>query len=49
MTPETLEALRYKAEREDTPIDEARNCALQYVRNGGKISWAPVDSRGNRI
>ena len=38
MTPEALEKLRYMASREDTPIDEARNAALRYVRNGGTVS-----------
>jgi len=38
MTPETLEALRYKAMREDTPIEEARNAALAFVRGGGSAA-----------
>lgn len=35
MSPEKLEALRKLAAHEDTPIEEARNAALQYVRHGG--------------
>lgn len=37
MKPDTLEALRYKASREDTPIEEARNAALAYVRGLGAV------------
>ena len=41
MSPEKLEALRKLAIDERTPIDEARNAALQFVRNGGKFSAEP--------
>ena len=38
MTPEKLEALRVMAAREDTPIEEARNAALAFVRGGGSAA-----------
>lgn len=41
MSPEKLEALRRLATDERTPIDEARNAALQFVRNGGKVASEP--------
>ena len=36
MTPDKLEALRKLAEDERTPIEEARNAALAFVRGGGQ-------------
>lgn len=41
MSPDKLEALRKLAADERTPIEEARNAALQFVRGGGKIESAP--------
>lgn len=35
MSPEKLQALQKLATDERTPIDEARNAALQFVRHGG--------------
>ena len=37
MSPEKLEALRRLAAHDSTPIDEARNAALEYVRGGGRV------------
>jgi hypothetical protein len=37
MNSEKLEALRKLATDERTPIEEARNAALQYVRAGGRV------------
>lgn len=36
MTPDKLEALRKLAADERTPIEEARNAALAFVRGGGQ-------------
>jgi len=41
VSPEKLDALRKLAMDERTPIDEARNAALQFVRHGGKFSTEP--------
>lgn len=41
MNPDKLEALRKLAADERTPVEEARNAALQFVRNGGKIASEP--------
>jgi hypothetical protein len=41
VSPEKLDALRKLAMDERTPIDEARNAALQFVRHGGKFSMEP--------
>lgn len=41
VSPEKLDALRKLAMDERTPIDEARNAALQFVRHGGKFSAEP--------
>lgn len=37
MSPDKLEALRKLAADERTPIEEARNAALQFVRHGGEF------------
>ena len=41
VSPDKLESLRKLAMDERTPIDEARNAALQFVRHGGKFSSEP--------
>lgn len=41
VSPDKLDALRKLAMDERTPIDEARNAALQFVRHGGKFSTEP--------
>lgn len=42
MTPDKLEALRRLAADERTPIEEARNAALAFVRGGGQAK-SPVE------
>lgn len=37
MTPDKLEALRRLAADERTPVEEARNAALAFVRHGGQV------------
>jgi predicted nucleic acid-binding Zn-ribbon protein len=37
MAKDTMEVLLRKATDDRTPIEEARNCALAYVRKGGKV------------
>lgn len=44
MIPEKLEALRRLAVDERTPIEEARNAALQYVRAGGHVGTLTTPS-----
>lgn len=42
MTPDKLEALRKLAADDRTPIEEARNAALQFVRHGGAITQRQI-------
>jgi hypothetical protein len=45
MNPDKLEALRKLAIDERTPVEEARNAALVFVRNGGRTEMPKSDDQ----